>query len=178
VTASSDGMFERWHDQLVLNEQEIRECFRGGQCRLRGVLAKHFFEWVELETQKYTGPEGFADLVGCGWSVKPGAPAITLDQAYCLFFREHLKQRPEAFRIYVADTMGDILAAQQELASATDFSAFQEWLAPQLGELMGLAVGLDAQVRAVVEGQETLRADVGEIKVALLVLNTEAERGN
>jgi hypothetical protein len=60
--------------------------------------------------------------------------------------------------------MGDILAAQQELASATDFSAFQEWLAPQLGELMGLAAGLNAQVRAVVEGQETLGADVGEIR--------------
>ncbi len=81
------------------------------------------------------------------------------------------------FRIYVADTLGDLLFAQRGLASA-DFSAFQEWLAPQLGELMGLAAGLDAQVRAVVEGQETLRADVGEIKVALLVLNTEVERGN
>jgi hypothetical protein len=170
--------FERWHDQLVLNEQEMRECFRGGQCRLRGVLAKHFLEWAQLETQKHTAPEGFADLVECGWSVKPGAPTITLDQAYCLFVREHLKQRPEVFRIYVADTLGDLLFAQGGLASATDFSAFEEWLAPQLGELMGLAVGLDAQVRAVVEGQETLRADMGEIKVALLVLNTEVERGN
>jgi hypothetical protein len=47
-----------------------------------------------------------------------------------------------------------------------------------LGELMSLAAGLNAQVRAVVEGQETLGADVGEIKVALLVLNTEVERGN
>jgi hypothetical protein len=69
------------HDQLVLNEQEIRKCFRGGQCRLRGVLAKHFLEWAQIETQKHTAPEGFTDLVGGGWSVKPGAPAITLDQA-------------------------------------------------------------------------------------------------
>jgi hypothetical protein len=62
-------------------------------------LAKHFLEWAQLETQKHTAPEDFTDLVECGWSVKPGAPATTLDQAYCLFVREHLKQRPDVFRM-------------------------------------------------------------------------------
>jgi hypothetical protein len=174
---ASNG-FERWHDRLVLNEQEIRDCFRGGQCRLRGVLAQRFLGWARIETQKFTEPPGFAGLVEHGWSVNFSAPTMTLDQVYGLFLREHLKKRPEVFRLYVADSLGELLAIRSDLVSKTELAAFEDWLAPQLGKVVDIARGIDSQVRAVLEGQAALVADVGQVKVWLFVLNLEVQRGN
>ena len=194
--------FGSLHDALVLNEDEVRHCFAGGDlCAALGPrVAERFLKWARQELQNCSGnePSDFNVVVREGWFAGRGQP-VTLAHVYCLFFREHLKRNPAVFRILVTDTLnemrgkldslgasltGELKALRERLdalpatSSKLDFSAFEQWLEPQLGEITNLLSGVATQLDAVARGQYELADKQGEILVAMTVLATEARRGN
>jgi tetratricopeptide (TPR) repeat protein len=176
--AVTSARFNQWHDSLKLDEEEVRRCFQGDQCRLAELLAPRLLAWARKEVQVGQEPPGFEPLVTHGWEISTGSGRITLEQAYCLFFREHLKHRPEVFRIYVADTLGELLKRQGNAITKTDFAAFEQWIEPQLGELKSLLADIAVQLHDVADAQKELSGQQGQILVALVAIQTEVRRGN
>ncbi|MGP8198664.1 MAG: tetratricopeptide repeat protein [Limisphaerales bacterium] len=124
---------------------------------------------------------------------------ITLCEVYCLFFREHLKRNPRVFRIVVADALtamrdkldglGAIISAElnhvreevKNLLSEQarlDFSEFERWLDPQLGEIKNLLSGVRSQLDTLAASQRQIADKQGEILVAIATLRCEKARGN
>jgi hypothetical protein len=124
---------------------------------------------------------------------------VTLAQAYCLFFCEHLKHNPKVFRILVTDTLnemrgnldtlgpsltGELKALHEKLdilaaaPSTLDFTKFEQWLEPQLGAIKDLLTDVKTQLDAVARGQRELADKQGEILVAITTLRAEVARGN
>ena len=113
---------------------------------------QRFSEWLDREMQSIPGrPDFLDDFIREGWPVEQhGRERVTLYQAWCLFFREKLKNQPEVFRVLVVDTLAQVAAEVKELRalatqqpSLDDFSAWlglrlgalQDWLARQLDRM-------------------------------------------
>jgi len=111
------------HRCLNLEERNLRECLASGDvCKALGpCLADALLEWARFEAGQDGEYPQFESLVREGWTAEPAAagksapiskgleakgvsPAaesrrITIAQAYCMFFREHLKHNAKVFRI-------------------------------------------------------------------------------
>jgi HEPN domain-containing protein len=193
---SGDGV-KSLHRTLKLEESSLRQCFAEADvCQALGsASADSILEWAHLELAGWTEHADFESLVRVGWEV-PGTPnRVTLAHAYCLFFREHLKSNPKVFHILIADTLNDVrnhlmalgmnvttelkslrneletLAPNNFASLSLDFTQFQQWMEPQLGEINGLLSQAITKLDALTNGQ-------GEILIALVTFNAELRRGN
>ncbi|MEW6157308.1 MAG: tetratricopeptide repeat protein [Verrucomicrobiota bacterium] len=210
--AISADRFASMHAKLLLNEDDVRQCFSGGNlcAAIQPKLAQSFIEWAEAEVQEGSEPAeaetpgrqpaNFRKLVTEGWqAAERRGKAITLAHVYCLFFREHLKTNPKVFRILVTDTLtamgakldglganltGELKTLRELIAtliatpSKIEFTAFEQWLEPQLGEIKSLLAGMNDMLDAMARGQEVLRHQQGEILVAITTLQMEFARNN
>jgi hypothetical protein len=208
-----DGLRNLAHDDhvrylyrtLKLEEDQLRRCFdEGNVCKALGsAFTDAIVEWARFELSTQTEHPDFEAMVREGWEVAASSGhRITLGQAYCLFFREHLKNNSNVFRILIADTLGDVrshlrslggnvtaelqslrekldaLAPNNFASLKTYFTDFQAWLDPQLGEIKNLLAGVQTQLDAHARGQDALGKQQGEILVALTTLRMELARGN
>ena len=192
--------FDAFHDRLELSDAQVRSCFREGEvCTALGpALAEKLLAWARATVRAGNEPTYFEPMVRKGWPVREGgAPCITLAHAYCLFFREHLKSDPRVFNTFTADALNalhsrleaqgaqvagelaELRAAVAKLAAHPPvFSQFEAWLTPQLGELKELLAGVRDQLDALARGQNELKAQQGEILVAITTLRAECLRDN
>ena len=101
---------DRLHDRLLLSEDDVRQCFAGGDlCAEFGPrLADAFVSWARHQVGDQNEPSQFEHLARDGWNPGESHNPVTLIQAYCLFFREHLKRHAPLFRILVTDTLNEI----------------------------------------------------------------------
>ena len=140
-TAVGGRHFKSLHNSLNLSEDQMRECFKEANlCMVLGTaFADRLLEWTRFNVTAGTEHPDFENLVRNGWRVDERAEAnppplsaglatkgvavhhlgadrrITLAHAYCLFFREHVKRRPEVFRIFTADKLNEMLARLDRL---------------------------------------------------------------
>ncbi len=178
------------HRSLKLNDEALRRCFAEGDvCQaLKPAVAEAILEWTRFELSGHTEPAEFELLVREGWDVPGARHRVTLAHAYCLFFREHLKYDPKAFRILVIDTVNDLrgqlhalgtdvsaglkslrdqldaLAPDNFAALKIFFTDFQQWLEPQLGDINNLLTGFQTQLDSLACGQSELNQQQGHIK--------------
>ncbi|MCP4007233.1 MAG: tetratricopeptide repeat protein [bacterium] len=96
---------------LDLGEDRVRACFeKEGLATLFGESAHDaILGWIKRAGEQSGGsePASLERFVRDGWPVGAGK-RLTLMQAYALFFREQLKQRPEVFRILTIDYLADV----------------------------------------------------------------------
>ena len=215
--------FKHLHNSLKLSVDQVRDCFKEANlCTVLGTaLADRLLEWTRFHVTAGTEHPDFENLVRNGWKVAERAEAkpprlsvglatkgvevrplgddhrITLAHAYCLFFREHVKRRPEVFRIFTADTLNEMRARLDRLggevkgeltilreriaAVATnppDSAQFGQWLTPQLGAIKDLLEGAKRQLDDVARGQRELAGQQAEILVAITTVQTELRRGH
>jgi hypothetical protein len=177
---------DQLHDKLLLSEEDVRQCFEGGDfCADFGPrLAEAFVSWARHEVGDRDEPPYFQGLARQGWAPSKQHGTVTLIQAYCLFFREHLKRNAHLFRILVTDMLNDIRSVGRipgdaaASAFAVDLDQFERWLEPQLGALIQLLHRVSYQLDALERGQRELADKQGEILVALTTLRIEVERDN
>ncbi|HQK00655.1 MAG TPA: tetratricopeptide repeat protein [Verrucomicrobiota bacterium] len=222
-TAVGGRHFKSLHNSLNLSEDQMRECFKEANlCMVLGTaFADRLLEWTRFHVTAGTEHPDFENLVRNGWRVDERAEAnppplsaglatkgvavhhlgadrrITLAHAYCLFFREHVKRRPEVFRIFTADTLNEMLARLDRLggevkgelttlragiaAVATNLpnsAQFGQWLTPQLGAIQDLLEEAKAQLDDVARSQLEMAGQQAEILVAITTVQTELRRGH
>ncbi len=214
--------FEHFHDSLGWSDDKAREVsMEGDLCEALGEMLERLSEWVRANVVNGTEHPDFEELVLQGWEIRDGhaktaateaplslglaekhvalqpppAQQITLARAYCLFFREHLKRKPEAFRSFTAETLNDLRkslgcqgsALGAELQSLREevvrlannppgLTAFEAWLTPQLGAIHDLLSSVRDDLDVLARGQGELADQQGEILVAITTLRTEVAR--
>ena len=110
-------------------------------------LHQRFSEWLDHEMQNTPGrPDFIDDFLHKGWPVeKDGRERVALYQAWCLFFREKLKHKPEVFRILVIDTLTEVAANVKELSALAiqqpSINDFHTWIGLRLGALQAWLKG-------------------------------------
>ena len=192
--------FDAFHDGLRLGDAPVRAWFRDGALleALGSPVAEQLLKWARGRVTSGREPGDFEPLVRDGWPATKGAPArLTLAHAWGLFFREHLKGDPRVFNDFVTRSLNALhtrleardaqttkaLAAlhatvEKLAAQPPVFSQFEAWLTPQLGVLKDLMAAVQDQLDALARGNEELKAQQGEILVAITTLRAEVLRGN
>ena len=168
--AIGSDRFEQWHNALSLSEAELRSCFQGGRCSLGAVLPLRFEAWLIKQTKEETLPEAVLVPLRNGWS--PGGKSgstLRFEDIYCLHFREALKQRPEVFRILVADTlMGlDEVVARIEAGMNAHVTMARS-----------LLEGQEQLLSKMRSGQRELRDSIHDTVTVLGLLQCEVGAGN
>jgi tetratricopeptide (TPR) repeat protein len=80
-----------------------------------------------------------------GWYLSPESEQrVTLYQAWCLHFREAIKHNAEAFRIFVASQLADLLPGT--VAAKVDNRALGNWLAERVAPLVDAIERVEATV--------------------------------
>lgn len=107
----------------------------GGAGAAASALHAEVARWLDAELGNLPGrPARAEETLRDGWLLADGR-AITLFQAWCLFFREEIKHRPAVFRIYVAETLAQLRPAGGPALPEPSLDRFRDYLAGQYGEL-------------------------------------------
>jgi hypothetical protein len=150
------------------------------QLRVRDAFAG----WLQRHVQRVQSPEIVVHFLNHGWPIeKGGTQSITFYQAFCLFFREKLKNRPEVFRDFVGQTLSEVAGNQNilvglpvqvaEILKKLDrqtpptFEDFQNWLGRQFIKLEGMLGAIGSDVKDIKTGQARLESGQTEIKAGL-----------
>lgn len=112
--------FGQFHAQRMRIDPDLFEpCFKkngANVCQtLHGQLAAKFLEWARMQIWAEGTKEPAAFETAVMRTVKTSAGDVSLGQIYCLFFREHLKHKPEVFRIFSVLKLEDIKTKVDEL---------------------------------------------------------------
>ena len=159
--------FHRLHDRdLNLDDQQVRACFeKDGVCRLFDAhICKLLLDWLRDEGERSGGdvPEKLESFVREGWPLK-GGNTISVSQAYCLFFREHLKSRPEVFRILTTDFLLETGEQIKHLPEEIG-DLFERELAPIIAQLEAIELSLAEANTAITR----LHLDQTDLRIAVL----------
>jgi len=147
----ADGVLQVGADSTALLDATV-------DAALASELHKHFAEWTARNVGTRGKPAFFDDFVLKGWMVEQGT--LTLYQAYCLFFREHIKHDPAVFGIFTGNTLALIQQQLQELGQT------KPWDQAKLTEALRceLTTALDRQLGDL---REWLDSQLSQIQKAL-----------
>lgn len=163
--------FDRWHDrELVFREDEIQHFFDGSNvsAAFGPMLTEKFVAWARASVQAGAEPPGFEAAVREGWQVGPNL--LTLVQAYCLFFREFLKTRPEVARIYTVDLLSSVAVQVHNLPEKID-----AYLEKELNPLHALVSGFRADFKDFAREFGAFREQQSSICAAIAALAGRTE---
>ncbi len=110
-------------------------------------LHRIFGEWLDREMQGVEGrPEFLDNFLQNGWPIEADRnERVTLYQAWCLFFREKIKNKTEVFRILVADTVTETASEVKELRALVEKQTtpedFHRWMGLHIGALQDWITG-------------------------------------
>ncbi|SEQ49674.1 Tetratricopeptide repeat-containing protein [Solimonas aquatica] len=160
--AVKSPQWEQWFDDLRYEARDLIACIAGARCSLTPVLLPALEQWIARQLGGGTLPDFIAEPLRGGWLPSPACnQTITLEQAYCLCLREYLKERPEVFRSFVADMLGNLQADADQLL---------ERIGTQHSELL---VRLEQQaqtLRDIRYGQDELKQQMATLLAAVIAL--------
>ena len=145
--------------EFILDENEVTKLLVDrAPDKFQQRVNNAFADWLERHVQNAAKPDCVNDFLTKGWPVeKDSNKRITFYQAFCLFFHEKVKHRPEVVNILLAQTLSNVAENQKTLGilpeqvanilkklneqKLASFDHFQEFLDSQNAKLFSFLRG-------------------------------------
>jgi hypothetical protein len=160
-------------DFALSDEEVIALLFERTPDKLQKRINTAFAGWVHHHVQHSDQPSCVEDFLANGWLIEKGSTTrIEFCQAFNLFFREKIQNRPEIFRMLVGQTLSEIAHNQKKLNELPgqvaqilekfnsqcppSFDKFQAWLADQFALITTMLKVIEVHLTELKSGQQRL----------------------
>jgi tetratricopeptide (TPR) repeat protein len=124
-------------------------------------------QWIDAKLASFRGrPDCVDKFIDEGWPIPPDhSTRITLYQAWCVFFRESIKDNDRVFKVFIADTVAELKTSVGELANfgQPTFDQYRAWLDQRLDKVAGALLELDRKADSILARQDGHTRALGEI---------------